>query len=195
MDKLTATSAFSALRGSAGQAQWISNAIQITELLGQGLVRLQGPGADMAFNASVAESIGICLPQTPCTSTGSDELRCLWLNPREWLLITSETEEISLTQKLDACCGDYNALVTLNTDTRCGMRIEGDAAEQLLAKGCTLDFHPSGFPVGKCTITRFNSLPVILLRTTNTCFDFYVDRALVEHAWHWLVDASIEFGS
>ena len=194
MDKLKVTSAFTTLRGNNDRARLHYKSLQMTELVGQGLVRLQGPGTDKAFNNSVTEAISVSLPQAPCTSTGSDELSCLWLNPKEWLLITSEDEENNLVEQLEGCTADYNALVTLNTDSRCGIRIKGEMAEQLLSKGCTLDFHLSGFPVGKCTITRFNSLPVILLREAESRFCFYIDRTLVEHAWHWLADAATEFG-
>jgi sarcosine oxidase subunit gamma len=193
MDELRATSALSALHGSDNRALLNGKALQMAELVDQGLVRLQGPGADETFCASVKEAIGLPLPQKPCTLTSTDTLRCLWLNPTEWLLITGQAEESGLIEQFETCTGDHTALVTLNTDSRCGIRIEGEMVEQLLSKGCTLDFHLSAFPVGKCTVARFNSLPVILVRGAESRFDFYIDRTLVEHAWHWLADAAVEF--
>ena len=185
--------AHSPLAGDAHPIRWSNKAIRLAELDDQGLVRLQGPGDEAAFLRAAEDILGVALPATPCTSSAGGDIRCLWLNPEEWLLVTPLSAEDKLAASLELLVSRFNALVTLNTDARIGIRIEGRLAAELLAKGSTQDFHPGAYPPGRCTIARFNGTPVILLRGADAAFDLYVDRSMARHTWDWMVDAVGEF--
>jgi sarcosine oxidase subunit gamma len=71
------------------------------------------------------------------------------------------------------------------------IRVEGEAARALLAKGVGPDLHPSVFPTGAClqtTVAHTN----ILLHAVDAAprFDLYVPRSYAADFWDWLCDAA-----
>lgn len=193
MPNFQMTSALSALHKEAGFAQWQRDQLCLQELTDRALVRLQGPGEDMAFRQRVTELLGVTLPEKACHASSTETIDCLWMNPNEWMLWSTLEEEDQILERLAPLMDEFVALVTRNSDSRVGINVCGEAVTDLLSKGCTLDLHRSAFTVGQCTVTRFAEVPVILHRLTEESFDLYVDRSLAHYLWDWLVDAGSEF--
>lgn len=193
MPRFQITSALSALHSGAAIAEWRCEQLDLQEITGRALVRLQGPGSNTTFRQRVADLVGVTLPTQPCHSSSAGGMHWLWLNPNEWLLVAPLEKEEQILSTLAPLMNEFVALVTCNTDSRVAIGVEGRVAADLLSKGCTLDLHASAFSAGQCTVTRFADVPVIIHRTSPTAFDLYVDRSLAHYLWDWLVDAASEF--
>lgn len=63
---------------------------------------------------------------------------------------------------------------------RVRIRVSGDRAVELLAKGTAVDLHLATFPVGAAAITLFGHISVHLARTGETEFELTVLRSFAE---------------
>jgi heterotetrameric sarcosine oxidase gamma subunit len=91
---------------------------------------------------------GIALPTVPCTSTVAGDLMALWLGPSEWLLLTPEGEERSLSAAIENGLGGVHFQLADVTDHYTIIRLRGTHARQVLMKLTTLDMHPRAFAEG-----------------------------------------------
>ena len=124
-------------------------------------------------------------------------------------------EDPQATRLSDALSGRACALTDLTGAQIC-IRLSGANARNVLAKGCTLDFHPGVFRPGSCaqTVLGKASMLVCLFSTgldpagsgdTNApadsghadnreVFDIIVRRTFAEYAADWLYRSAEEYG-
>ena len=75
------------------------------------------------------------------------------------------------------------------------MLLEGSAARKILAKGCTLDLHPSVFPVGACAQSGLAKASVVLgLLGEAPTFMIVVRRSYSDYLCRWLSNAGSDAG-
>lgn len=123
------------------------------------------------------------LPTVPNTVAG-DNPRALWLGPDEWLLVGD----------IDVAALERDGLMAIDAGhARTVLTVAGAAAD-VLAKGCSLDFHLDAFPVETCAQSRLARISVLLHRRGAQRFDLYVGRSFAVYAWHWLADAAAANG-
>ena len=63
-----------------------------------------------------------------------------------------------------------------------------------LAKGISIDLHPSVFPIGAFAQTRLHHTAILLERSGDIRFELYVLRTFAVSIWEWLIDAALPFG-
>ena len=149
---------------------------------------------------AVAETLGAPPPSTPCTSARTGALTLLWLGPDECLVTMPAGEEQALGESLRQHLVGGHASVVDVTDGRTVIRVSGPRAPNLLAKGCTLDFHPRGFAAGLVKQSRLAQIDVILHKIEDReiaggpVFDIYVARSYAAFLWDWLREAGREYG-
>src|SRR5262245_4032008 len=81
--------------------------------------------------------------------------RILCLAPGEWLLTSTARSIRNLVEHIAGEGDLLDGLVLVDlSDAHSELQIEGQAARELLSKGCGLDFHASVFRVGQCARTR-----------------------------------------
>ena len=81
------------------------------------------------------------------------------------------------------------------TDGQALFSVHGPRSRELIAKGCSLDLHPSTFGPGNCAQTLLAQCGVLLHRPADDDrFDLRIDMTLAGHLRAWLIDASKEFG-
>jgi sarcosine oxidase subunit gamma len=114
-------------------------------------------------------------PLAPNTVAGD----ALWLGPDEWLVLGGREE--------DYC--DAWAAVDVSANRVC-FELSGPSAVEVLARGCTLDLHPSVFPPGRCAQTLFARAQVILYRTEEQVFRLLVRPSFADYLRAWLRDAT-----
>ena len=145
----------------------------------QELQRGRTPAYNMrghALNPSPAES-----PATTPSCT------IYWLGPDEWLLATELGREKDLAAQLGKnLAGQPHSLVDV-TGGQLLMRLTGQRAREVLAKGCTLDLHPRAFKVGQCAQTTLAKASMLIALADDTpAFDLIVRRSFAEYAARWL---------
>ncbi|RTE66690.1 hypothetical protein EH243_06310 [Amphritea opalescens] len=188
MDKLALQTTLNST--SLGHEEVNISGIRINPVSSFGMVRLQGPGNDRVFKEFVGTEI-VNLPG-PSETAVTNELRCLWLTPNEWLFVTTEGQEVEVLKKLQPITVGRAALATMITDSRAVYAISGDKVEQLLSKICTLNLELTSFPIDHCVITRMVGIAVMIVRLEESMFEFYVDRSQATFFWERLKDAALE---
>ena len=102
----------------------------------------------------------------------------LWLGPDEWLVLGGTEEDYPRA----AAVVDVSA-------NRIVFELVGPDAADVLAQGCSLDLHPSGFTSGSCAQTLLALAQVILVRPDERRFLVLVRPSFAPYLRAWLPDA------
>lgn len=184
----------SPLLGFASEANSQSG-IHISERPFLGHVNLRGNAGDDAFLKAVEGALGFSLPLVPNTVSHSAGLTALWLGPDEWLIITPPDGENTIVASMESSLGDIHSSITDQTGGQTIIRISGPSARDILAKGCTLDLHPTVFGPGRCAQTMMAKAMAIIVYTDDTpTFDLVIRRSFADYVHAWLQDAALEYG-
>ncbi len=170
--------------------------VVISEHAFLGHVNLRGSADDAAFTGAAAGVLGFALPTEPNTVSDGGGLLALWLGPDEWLIVTPPDRQAELARSLEEALGGVFASVTDVTGGQTVIRLSGAAARDVLAKGCTLDLHPSLFGPGRCAQTLVAKANAAIRYVDDApSFDLIVRRSFAEYLALWLHDAALEYGA
>ena len=200
-------------------------AMQVLPYLGY--LNMRGDPNDSGFVAAVGNTLGQPLPIAANTFTRGEtitggECRVFWLRPDEWLVMTEPGLEKTLARRLEkAVAGRAFALTDL-TGGQIRIRLGGRNARDVLAKGCTLDFHPRVFLPGRCAQTVLGKASMLIALSRGGVegapsrnahpgesqagddarlaggagvFDIVVRRTHAEYAAEWLYRSAEEYGA
>ncbi|WP_411284648.1 sarcosine oxidase subunit gamma [Lapillicoccus sp.] len=157
-----------------------------------------GPAA-----GAVAQLLGAPLPTEPNTAVRSGELTTMWLGPDEFLVVApADPTDVRATgfatalgtDLLHAVEGENGAVVDVSAH-RTTIELSGDRVLDVLAKGCSLDLHPSVFTVGRCEQVLLGLAPVLLLARggERPAYLLLVRSSFATYVADWLLDASLEY--
>ena len=186
---------------AAADFERTSNTVLIGELRFQDMLNLRGSAKDPAFKLAVEKTVGCSLPKKlNTTSMRGSDITILTLAPDEWLIVTKSGKGAEPEKRLRNKLQDQHASVTSVGEARTVIRLAGNNARNLLAKGCPLDLHPSAFGPGGCAQTLLARTDMLLhcLPINSSkfdSFDIYIARSFAEYAWLWIEDAGREYGT
>ena len=136
--------------------------------------------------------VGALPPSEPNRSIMVGSIQICWVGPHKWWII--ETDRRDRAESIARELGD-GAAVTAQGHGRSCMRLSGPSARDLLAKGCTLDFHPGKFSAGHCAQTNLGHVNALIVCVDDApIFDLFVMRSFAVSFWEWMTDAAQEFG-
>lgn len=171
-----------------------SSGLLLAEITPPGQINLRGRAEDAAFLSAAGAVLDCRLPVGPNTVHTVGALRVLWLGPDEWLVLTAPGAEAELIGALRQALDGQHAAVVDVTGNRSLLRLAGPEARTVLAKGCSLDLHPSRFGPGQCAQTLIARCGVLLHQLDDRpSFDLLPRRSFSEYLWMWLSDAMAEF--
>ncbi len=163
----------------------------ISELAHLGKINLRG-GDDIL--PVVKKHTGCAsLPANNKTVTVGDRT-IVWLAPDEFLVLCEPGEETNLHNQLMLDLEKVHAAVTNVTDALCAMSLRGPALRKVLAKGCTLDLHPSVFTAGMCAQSMLSHAAVTLVAVGDDQFTLICRTSFAAYVHDWLMDAGLEYG-
>lgn len=169
--------------------------LTLCELAVPGQINLRGNPSDPLFLEAAAGALGTTLPLTPNTLNTNEALRVVWLGPDEWLILTAPGDEAALIGTLGEKLSGQHAAVTDVSGNRALIRLSGEMATEVLAKGCSIDLHPKVFVPGSCAQTLLGLSGILLIKVDDTpTYDILPRRSFGEYTWMWLSDAMSEFG-
>ena len=144
-------------------------------------------------SAATAEAcLGTRVPRDPGTFAAGDAA-IAWLGPDEWLVIAPPGAGVEAELRA-ALTGSRDGVVDVS-DQRTTFELSGPRAREVLAAGCSLDLHASGFGPGRCAETLLARAGVILLAVDDTpTYHLLVRRSFAAYVTAWLLDAMIELG-
>lgn len=116
--------------------------------------------------------------------------RLAWIAPGEWL-VTGAAPRSEWLRALARTPAFHNADLSHG---RIRFVVSGHGARDLLAKACTIDLHPRIFGVGRCALTIFAQVQVLIDQISDRpVFHLYADISHQAHLTHWFEDAALEF--
>ncbi len=171
------------------------NRVTLLEAEADGKINVRlNPGNYRVRNA-VEAILGCEFPLKENRAVEVKGISVLWLGPEEWLVITSEDERRSLLENLSSAVVNEHTAVTDISDSLTVIRLSGQAARDVLEKGCSIDLHPNKFQKGYCAQTHLARARVILHQTNDSpAYDIYVSWSYSAYLWSWLEDAGQNFG-
>jgi sarcosine oxidase subunit gamma len=157
-------------------------------------INLRGDPASKKFVSAVNKVLRHDLPLEANTFS-SGMSTAFWLGPDEWLITSPAGDRPTLPTLLDDALQGMHASMNVLTGGQVAMRISGEHAAALLAKGCTLDLHPKKFMVGQCAQTGLAKASVLICKVDDApTFDVIARRSFAEYLAIWLERAGSEFG-
>ena len=152
------------------------------------VLRLRRPTPAML--EATSRALGVALPDKP-NMVSAGAVRCLSIGPGEWMLVGALIDGAALEQAIAAAPA---ALTADLTEALVAWVVTGSHARDLLAKGCTLDLHPTIFGQDRCAQTALAQVFVTIERIPGADgFRIYADRSFAAHLELWFEDALIEF--
>lgn len=159
-----------------------------------GHINLRGDSANSEFIAATTEMLGQALPICANTMTSGDH-RVYWLGPDEWLIVTPLEDRPGLIERLRKAMAGQHASVTDLSGGQLAMHASGPGTEDVLARGCTLDFHPDRFRVGACAQSGLAKANMLIgLLDNQPTFEIIVRRSFAEYLVLWLRSSAGECG-
>ena len=172
-----------------------TNGLILAELAVPGQIKLRGRPSDTAFLAAAGSVLECRLPVSPNTVQTAGDLTVLWLGPDEWLVLTPPGAEAAIIARLREALAGIHAAITDVSGNHARLRLAGNHARDVLAKGCSLDLHPRRFQPGQCAQTLILRCGIILHQIDDRpSYDLLPRRSFAEYLWMWLIDAMAEYG-
>ncbi len=172
-------------------------AARIAVLPSEGDVILAGrPGLGIATvmaRAPLTPIGGLALLDGPSVVFGGD-LTIVGTGPATWLAVREAAPPGwigSLERELGA-----SAAIADQSSAYAVLRLSGEGARRLLARGAFLDFHPDGFRAGSAAVTLIAHMGAIVWQRDDApTYEVAVFRSYAGSFWHWIETAAAGFGA
>ena len=149
---------------------------------------------DHNLKNAVKATTGCNFPPAANHFETAGERHVVWLGPDEYLLLCESGKEKALHDTLTSTIKTSHFAITDVSDSLCALSLGGAAVRDVLAKGCSLDLHPSKFGAGKCAQSLLAHAGITLMALSNDTFILICRTSFAPYVHDWLVDATLEFG-
>jgi len=168
--------------------------IVITELTGLGLATVAcRKGQASALSATVRKAYDVDLPASSRVAQGA-AVSFIGYGPEQWLAVSEALAKEALAGELAAKLQGL-ASVSDQSGGRTVLRMGGNRARDVLAKGLPIDLDPRAFPLGSAATSAISHIGVQLWQADDTrSYDLAIFRSLSESFWRWLTASAAEFG-
>ena len=148
-----------------------------------------------AVSPDVSSELGVDLPTVPNTWVPFEAGRAIWLGPDEWLLTSAAETPEELEERLRAALVPHGGAAVDVSAQRICLRLTGERARDVLARGCAVDLHPRVFGRGTSAQTTLGQAGVVLLALSDAGDDYgvLVRSSFAGYLADWLLDAALEF--
>ena len=165
--------------------------VALSERAFLGHINLRGNVDDVTFAAAAEQVLGVALPTEPNTTVEAGAAVLHWLGPDEWLVLTAPEREQAIYTGLIALQAEHHMAVTVISGGQTVVRLAGDGARDVLAKGSTLDLHPRVFKPGMCAQSTLGKAPITIRQVDEVpSYDIVVRRSFADYLWLWLLSAA-----
>lgn len=145
----------------------------------------------------LASRLGVSNGQTARDAEG---VLVVGSGPSEWLLLAPPGTSAALEARLEQAIGASEDLVSVYdvTHGRALIRLTGEAAPELLAKVCAIDFHDRAMPDGRALRTWIGHVVSEIVRDDHAGTRSYLlscEWSSAQYLFDVLLDAGAEFGA
>lgn len=171
-----------------------TNGVEVLVQPNLGHINLRGSLHKTGIAEAAERELGQALPAIPNTMTLGNH-RVFWLGPDEWLIMTGIDDAGGLAERLRASMSGSHTAVNDISGGQVALQLAGKHARDLLAMGCTLDFHPDVFRPGDCAQSGLAKANVLIgLLDDSPVFDLVVRRSFSDYLCRWFAHAGRDFG-
>jgi len=154
-------------------------------------------GKHLDAAAVIGQALGVECSTGPGVCNSDGQTQVCWNGPNSWMIIASDEETDrgagELLQTLQAAVGDLGAVVD-QSHGRCGLRLSGTRARQVMAKNTAIDLHPRAFGPGRCALTSVAHMNATIVQIDDIpTYDLFVIRSLARSFAHAIEHACHEF--
>ncbi|MEM6583607.1 MAG: sarcosine oxidase subunit gamma family protein [Pseudomonadota bacterium] len=155
-------------------------------------VQVLQPKAEAAesFADRIADPIEAVAPGPNATAFSHGGL-WLWSAPGEWLVMIPEGTKDAVLNALQPSEHRQLCVVHDVTDGYAILNLYGEKVRQILARGSSVDFHPSRFADGDCCVTRLAGIRVLLVQLAGESL-LIADVSYSDYLQKWLEAVSID---
>ena len=152
-----------------------------------------GAGKAGEVAAKVRSTTGLELPDGP-NRVSNDGFALIGTGPGQWLAVVEGKSGLALLARLAAALKGFATLVD-QSDGKAVLRISGPRARAVLAKGCSLDLHPSVFKPGSAGTTPVSLIDCVIWQVDETpTYDLAVASSFAGSFWSWITSSAAEYG-
>jgi heterotetrameric sarcosine oxidase gamma subunit len=156
------------------------------------LIARKGQSASLARR--ISSFLGVRKALAPLEGADTGSIHIYATGPLEYWVFSAKHNSSELEKRLADALGDTASLFD-QTHGRFVVRISGDDATRLLAKGTSLDLDEGIFPTQGASHATIEHLPALVVRRTNPiCFELSVPRSYAGSLLAWFTEAAVEFG-
>ena len=149
-------------------------------------------GQTEALSAAIRKAYGIDLP-TVSARVASKDIAFIWSGHDQWIAIAERQNSRDLETELKPQLTGLAAVVD-HSDGRAVVRVSGQRARDVLAKGIPIDLHSRVFKTNSVAITHASHIGVTLWQIDDTpTYDLALARSFANSFTHWLDHASAEY--
>lgn len=162
--------------------------LSINDLTDRAMISLQIGEEAPGLREAITRMTHLELPEQPGQSTRAGGLVALGWGPEHWIIACPAEQTEDWLARIDEAIGDQFAMASSIGEGFCILRLRGDAACGVLARGAALDLYGAAGEDGVVSHTRLAGVEVTLhvLGGGRRSFDLYVPRSLGDHVRQWL---------
>ena len=168
------------------------NNFKIQEISFVNKINLRIDPNNREYMAICGKILDIILPTKPNTYSKNNDLKAVWLSPDEWLIVNTNTNNLS--DKLKSKLNTMDTSVTDVSENRTIIRISGLQIYKLLSKFLVLDLESNLPNESSCAQTLFVKVPVLLVRNNDNKqipeIDIFTNRSHANYIYNLIVDGS-----
>jgi sarcosine oxidase subunit gamma len=132
-------------------------------------------------------------------SNSDGKTQVSWNGPNSWMIVASDEESGrapgELLKTLQQALADLGAVVD-QSHGRCGLRLSGSRARQVMAKNTAIDLHPRAFTPGRCAMTSVAHMNASIVQVDDApTYDLFVIRSMARSFAHAIEQSCREFAN
>lgn len=152
-----------------------------------------------AAAAAIGKALGVDCSIQPGVSHSDGKTQVTWNGPNSWMIVASDEDggraPGELLKTLQQAVGDLGAVVD-QSHGRCGLRLSGSRARQVMAKNTAIDLHPRAFGPGRCAMTSIAHMNASIVQVDDApTYDLFVIRSMARSFAHAIEQACREFAN
>lgn len=150
-------------------------------------------GQTAALQAAIEGAYGVTLTLRPARTQAKDGTAFVWAGAGQWLAVAEDGSARDLEAELKSRLAGL-ASVADQSDGRVIVRISGERARDVLAKGVPLDLDPRAFKAGDAAITHASHIGVMLWQLDERpTYELAMFRSYADSFAHWLTESAAEY--
>ena len=169
------------------------DAVTITEIVGRDIVQFAAwqDTVDAAAKKA-AKTVGHALPADTFSAASKGKTSVFRIAPEKFLIVCPLRAKMG--EALSKAFKAEQAVVTELGHSRTILRVSGEAAREVLARGLPVDLEPGVFAPGAFAQSGIHGVSVVCHRSGRDQFDLIVPRNFAVVIYEWLEETAAQFG-